>query len=105
MSPNNLTYDDPIRDYPPFGQLGSPYPSVDDELIARAAILQNDLTQGQLAALQETLENEGPFEPAFMADMVLVYDVLHTCWGKSSWWAHVKKDKGKNGRQVFLGSD
>ncbi len=28
MSPNNLTYDDPIRDYPPFGQPGSPYSSV-----------------------------------------------------------------------------
>ena len=79
MSPNNLTYDDLIRKYHPFGQLGSPYPSVDDELIARAAILRNGLIRGQLAALQETLENEGPFKPAFMADMVLVYNVLHTC--------------------------
>ena len=113
MSPNNLTYDDPItRDYSPFGQPGSPYSSVDDELIARAAILRNNLTHGQLAASLETLENEGPFEPAFMADMVLVYDVLHACWGKSSWWTHVKKIKGKNGRQVwralhavFLGGD
>jgi len=30
-----------------------------------------------------------------------VYDVLHASWGKSSWWAHVKKIKGKNGRQVW----
>jgi hypothetical protein len=99
-SPNNLTYDDPIRDNPAFGKAGSPYSSVDDELVARAAILRNDLTQGQLAARFETLESEGPFEPAFMADMALVYDVLHASWGKSSWWAHVKKIKGKNGRQV-----
>ncbi len=101
MSPNNLPYEDPIRDYPPFGQPGSPYSSVDDELIARAAILRNNLTFGQLAASLETLENEGPFEPTFMAEMVLVYDVLHACWGKSSWWTHVKKIKGKNGRQVW----
>ena len=74
---------------------------MDDELVARAAILHNDLTQGQLAASLETLESEGPFEPAFMADMALVFDVLHASCGKSSWWAHVKKIKGKNGRQVW----
>jgi hypothetical protein len=34
--------------------------------------------------------------------MVKVYNVLHTCWGKSGWWCHVKKiSKAKNGRQVF----
>jgi len=62
---------------------------------------ENDRTSGQLAASLETLENEGPFKPAFMADMALVYNVLHACWGKSSWWAQVKKIKGKNGRQVW----
>ncbi len=35
-----------------------------------------------------------------MADMVSVFHILHACWGKSSWWSHVKKVKGKNGRQV-----
>jgi len=100
-SPNNLAYDDPIREYPAFGKAVSPYSSVDDELIARAAILRNDLTLGQLAASLETLENERPFKPTFMADMVLVCNVLHACWGKSSWWAHVKKVRGKNGRQVW----
>ena len=39
-SPNNLTYDDPIREYPAFGKAGSLYSSVDEELIARAAILR-----------------------------------------------------------------
>ncbi len=74
-SPNNLAPDDPIRNLPAFGKAGSPYSSVDDELVARAAILRNDLTQGQLAASLETLESEGPFEPAFMADMALVLPV------------------------------
>ncbi len=36
---NNLAFDDPIREPPAFGKAGSPYSSVDDELIARAAIL------------------------------------------------------------------
>jgi len=63
--------------------------------------LQNNLAYGQLAASLDTLKNEGPFEPAFMADMILVFDILHACWGKSTWWTHVKKIKGKNGRQVW----
>ncbi len=34
--------------------------------------------------------------------MVTVYNVLHACWGKSSWWSHVKKfSKTKNGRHVY----
>ena len=70
---------------PAFGRPGSAYSSVDEELIARAAILRNDLTQGQLSASLETLESEGPFKPTFMADMVSVFHILHTCWGKSSW--------------------
>jgi len=63
MSPNNLTYDEPIRDYPPFDQPGSPYSSVDDELIARAAILRNNLTRGQLAAVKTPSRMRGPLSP------------------------------------------
>ena len=84
-SPYNTFYADPTTDPPAFGRPGSPYSSVDEELIARAAILRNDLTQGQLSASLETLESEGPFEPSFLADMVSVYHILHACWGKSSW--------------------
>jgi hypothetical protein len=72
-SPYNTLYGDPTTDPPAFGRPGSPYSSVDEELIARAAILQNDLTQGQLSASLETLESEGPFEPTFLADMVSVF--------------------------------
>jgi hypothetical protein len=67
-----------------------------------ASILQSDLTHSQLAASLETLESDGPFEPSFLANMVMIYNVLHVCWGKSSWWSHVKKfSKTKNRRQVF----
>ena len=100
-SPYNIFYADPTTDPPAFGRPGSPYSSIDEELIARAAILRNDLTQGHLCASLETLESEGPFEPSFLADMVSVYHILHACWGKSSWWTHVKKVNGKNGRQVW----
>jgi hypothetical protein len=34
--------------------------------------------------------------------MVTVYNVLHACWGKLSWWSHVKKfSKTLNGQQVY----
>jgi hypothetical protein len=82
----------------PFGQPGSPYFLIDNELYHRDPILGSDLTHFQLAASLETLEIDGPFEPSFLADMVTVYNVLHACWGKSSWWSHVKKfSKTKNG--------
>jgi hypothetical protein len=85
-----------------FSQPGSPYFSIDDELCRRAPILRTDLTHSQLAASLETLESDGLFEPSFLANMVMVYNVLHACWGKSSWWSHVKKfSKTKNGGQVY----
>jgi hypothetical protein len=64
--------------------------------------LCSDLTHFQLAASLETLESDGPFGPSFLADLVMVYNVLHACWGKSSWWSHGKKfSKTKYGRQVY----
>jgi hypothetical protein len=63
--------------------------------------LNIDLSHTKLFQSLETLESDGPFEPSFLADMVTVYNDLHACWGKSSWWTHVKKfSKTKNGRQV-----
>jgi hypothetical protein len=60
------------------------------------------LSHTKLSQSLETLENDGPFEPSFLADMVMVYNLLHACWGKLSWWSHVKKfSKTKNGRQVY----
>jgi hypothetical protein len=100
--PNNANIDDETKDPLPFGQPGSPYFSIDDKLCCRAPMLHSDLTHSQLAASLETLKSDGPFELSFLANMVMVYNVLHACWGKSSWWSHVKKfSKTKNGRQVY----
>jgi hypothetical protein len=75
---------------------------IDNKLCHRAPILHSDMTHPQLATSLETLESDGPFEPSFLANMVTVYNVLHACWGKSSWWSHVKKfSKTKNKQQVY----
>ncbi len=100
--PNDADIDNECKDPPPFGQSGNPYFLIDNELCHWAPILCSDLTHLQLAASHETLESDKPFEPSFLADMVMVYNVLHACWGKSSWWSHVKKfNKTKNGQQVY----
>ncbi len=82
--PYDADMDDKTEDPPPFGQPGSPYVSIDNELCRRAPILLIDLSHSKLSASLETLESDGPFEPSFLADMVTVYIVLHACWGKSS---------------------
>jgi hypothetical protein len=100
--PNDANIGNETEAPPPFGQQVSPYFSIDDELCPRAPILRTDLTQFQLTASLETLESDRPFEPSFLANVVMVYNVLHACWGKSSWWSHVKKfSKTKNGQQVY----
>jgi hypothetical protein len=82
--PYNVDMDDKTETPPPFGQPGSPYVSINDKLCRRAPILRTDLSHTQLSASLETLESDGPFEPSFLANMVMVYNVLHACWGKSS---------------------
>ncbi len=100
--PYNADMDDKTEDPPPFGQPGSPYVSIDDKLYRRAPILHTDLSHTQLSTSLETLESDGPFEPSFLANMVMIYNVLHACWGKPSWWSHVKKfSKTKNGQHVY----
>jgi hypothetical protein len=95
--PNDANIDNETETPPPFGQPGSPYFSIDDELCRWAPILCADLTHSQLATSLETLESDGPFKPSFLANMVMVCNILHACWGKSSWWSHVKKfSKNKN---------
>jgi hypothetical protein len=100
--PNDADPEDETEDPPPFGEPGSSYVLIDNKLCRRAPILRTDLTHFQLSASLVTLETEGPFEPSFLADMATVYNILHSCWGKLSWWHHVKKfSKTKNGRQVY----
>ena len=89
-------------DSPPFGELNSPYVSIDDELVTRAHILDLTLSRQDLRQNIAILEREGPFEQTFIADSAAVYDILHTVWGKSSRWTHCKPyEKTKNGRQAF----
>jgi hypothetical protein len=100
--PKNADIDNETNGPPPFGQPGSPYFLIDNELCRWAPILHSDLTHFQLAASLETLESDGPFEPSFLANMVMVYNILHSCWGKSSWWSHMKKfSKTKNRLQLY----
>jgi hypothetical protein len=72
------------EDPPQFGEPGSPYFSIDNKLIAWAPILRCDLTH-HLSTSLETLESNGPFKPSFLANMVMIYNVLYACWSKSSW--------------------
>ncbi len=89
-------------DPPPFGTPDSPYLSFDDKMVHRAPILRHDLTREQLAQDDKILETGGPFETGFLADLAVVFDILHMVWGKSTWWTHCKTyEKTKNGRQVF----
>jgi hypothetical protein len=48
--PNDADPDDETEDPTPFGQPGSPYLSIDDELCRRVPILRTDLTHFQLSA-------------------------------------------------------
>jgi hypothetical protein len=99
--PNDANIDNETKYPPPCGQPGSPYFLIDNELCCWAPILCSDLTHLQLAASLKTLESDRPFEPSLLANIVTVYNVLHACWGKSSWWSHLKKfSKTKNGQQV-----
>jgi hypothetical protein len=72
--PYDVDMDDKTEDPPPFGQPGSPYVSIDDKLCHRAPILCTDLSHTQLSTSLETLESDGPFEPSFLANMVMVYN-------------------------------
>jgi hypothetical protein len=58
---NDADIDDETKDPHPFGQAGSPYFSIDDELIAWAPILFHDLTHYQLSGSLETLLSDEPF--------------------------------------------
>ena len=94
--------EDAPEDAPPYGHPDSPYVSIDEELTARAPILRHDIAHAQLAVPDEVLEANGPFEKGFLADSADVFDILHTVWGKSSWWTHCKAfTKTRNGRQAF----
>jgi hypothetical protein len=63
---------------PPFGELGSPSVSNNDELVTRAPILDLTLSHQDLSQNIAILECQGPFEQTFIADYTAVYDILQT---------------------------
>ena len=69
--PYNAPKDGP-EDPPPFGDPDSPYVTIDAELIARAPILQIDLSNAQLTRPLDYLEGHGPFDPTFLQDSAKV---------------------------------
>ncbi len=84
--PNDRDPDDKTEDPLPFGQPGSSYISIEDEHCRRAPILHTDLTHFQLSTSLDTLATDRPFEPSFLANMATAYNILHSFWGKLSWW-------------------
>ena len=80
------------------------YPSVDDEMIARAPILYCHYDCIVLAPIVVAKhEIDGPFHPNFLQDMTRVWDILFQIFGKQSCWTHVKKtQKTKSGRTAYF---
>ncbi len=61
--PYDADIDNETEDPPPFGQPGSPYVSINDELCCRAPILLIDLSHTKLSASLETLGVTGLLSP------------------------------------------
>jgi hypothetical protein len=70
-----------------FGQVGSNFGSIDEELVVRAPIIVHNAAN----RTNEQLKVDGPFTPAFSTDMKNVYLVLYSLFGSTSAWQHVKK--------------
>lgn len=86
-------------DDPACGTLKSLYTTLDEELEARAPIVKWDFYGTRS---EENAEKFGPFHPAYLADTMKAWSVLHALWSNSNAWKHVKIfDKSKNGRVVY----
>jgi hypothetical protein len=90
------------------------YPSLDDEAIARAPILEDHVALlGQSVKAIAHLEENGPFCDTFRIDMVMVWNILFEMFGQMPAWPHAASTKKeKNGRKLYcllfahyLGSD
>jgi len=79
---------------PPFYAPLSRYVSFDAEMIRRAPI-----------GLTDTVSENGPFHPTFLADMQKVWEILHDLFSTQPIWVHVKGQKfakARNGRACYL---
>jgi len=75
------------------------YESLDDEMVARAPIVEGRPT----GIADEDLQAKGPFSKAFLIDRFTAYNLMHDIFGESEVWIHaaVKKDKSKCGRRIW----
>jgi hypothetical protein len=76
------------------------YPSLDAKGIARAPILEGQVSfPGQSAAAIALLEQNGPFCDTFM---VMVWNILYEMFGQMPAWLHATlTKKEKNGRKLY----
>jgi hypothetical protein len=81
-----------------FGQVGSCYGSIYEEMVARAPIVAHNSAK----RTPEQLKEDGPFTSAFSTDTKKVYLVLCSILGANSAWQHVKKyQQAQAGRKVW----
>ncbi len=62
---------------PPFSEKGTPYVSIDHELVTQAPILDIALGYAALKQPIAKLESDGPFERSLITDSATIYDILH----------------------------
>ncbi len=83
---------------PGWGEEDSDYTTIDDELIARAPILDEDVIYPD----DDEHEEDGTFHPKFIVDMRRVWTILLTAFGASQPWKLVKKHgRNQNGRKAW----
>ena len=86
---------------PEWGELGSRYDNIDDELIARMRII--DLDVPNVAVTMDHYEENGPFADCFVKDRSRVWDILVAIFSATEAWTVIKTFKSKrNGRAAWL---
>jgi hypothetical protein len=96
--------DDPTWQ-PPFGQRGSPYSSINEELKLRAPILKDPPRNlFYLADLKDMETDSMSYSrcDAFNTDNAQVYRILQSHWGKSPVWSQAKQfNRSQDGRAAY----
>jgi hypothetical protein len=78
---------------PPFGEDGSPYVSMDDEMIGRGQVFSRDV---------DCDEDDGPFSKVFLIDAATVFTLMEKAFGKTNWWTNARQfSKKKEGRKAW----
>ena len=103
--PPDYGYQDDPNWQPPFGQRGSPYSSIDEELKLRAPILHDPARNLFYLTDFEDMETDPMSYPrcdAFNTDNAQVYRILQSHWGKSPAWSQAKQfNRSQDGRAAY----